>query len=114
MSPSTTSPATAPVDTLDPAFWHDLDGVQDTFRALRASGPVARDEANDLWLVLGHPELLEVERRSDVFVSGKGYRSFESDGEDNMISLDDPRHAEQRALVSRRFTPKAVRALQPY
>jgi cytochrome P450 family 142 subfamily A polypeptide 1 len=31
-----------------------------------------------------------------------------------MISLDDPRHAEQRQLVSRRFTPKAVRALHPY
>ena len=35
-------------------------------------------------------------------------------GEDNMISLDAPRHAEQRKLVSRRFTPSAVRALEPY
>jgi cytochrome P450 family 142 subfamily A polypeptide 1 len=30
-----------------------------------------------------------------------------------MISLDDPRHAEQRKLISRRFTPKSVRALEP-
>src|SRR3982751_4271150 len=106
--PLTTVPV-APADTLAPSFWHDLDGVQATFRALRAEGPVARDEANGLWLVIGHPEVLEVERRNDVFVSGKGYRSFESEGEDNMISLDAPRHAEQRSLVSRRFTPKAVR-----
>jgi cytochrome P450 len=31
-----------------------------------------------------------------------------------MIALDDPRHAEQRKLISRRFTPKAVRALDLY
>jgi cytochrome P450 family 142 subfamily A polypeptide 1 len=31
-----------------------------------------------------------------------------------MISLDDPRHAAQRRLISRRFTPKAVRALEPF
>ena len=45
-----------------------------------------------------------------MFVSSTGYRSFHSPGESNMIAQDDPRHADQRALVSRRFTPKAVRA----
>jgi cytochrome P450 family 142 subfamily A polypeptide 1 len=101
-------------DLLDPGFWVDVDAAHAALRALRAVGPVVRDEANDLWLVLGHPELLEAERRDDTFVSSRGYRSFHAPGEDNMISLDDPRHAEQRQLVSRRFTPKAVRALHPY
>jgi cytochrome P450 family 142 subfamily A polypeptide 1 len=101
-------------DLLDPGFWVDVDAAHAALRALRAAGPVVRDEANDLWLVLGHPELLEAERRDDTFVSSRGYRSFHAPGEDNMISLDDPRHAEQRQLVSRRFTPKAVRALHPY
>jgi cytochrome P450 family 142 subfamily A polypeptide 1 len=104
---------TAP-DTLDPQFWVDIDRVHETFRDLRAKGPVARDEANSLWIVLGHPEVVDVERRDDVFVSSMGYRSFDAPGEDNMIALDDPRHAEQRKLISRRFTPKAVRALDPY
>lgn len=112
----TDAPARVPAapDTLDPSFWVDVDAMHETFRQLRAQGPVARDEASALWVVLGHAEVVEVERRSDVFVSSQGYRSFDPGGEDNMISLDDPRHAEQRKLISRRFTPKAVRALEPY
>ncbi len=109
------STAAPPVpDLLDPEFWVDVPAAHAALRELRAAAPVVRDEANGLWLVLGHPELLEAERRDDAFVSGRGYRSFFAPGEDNMISLDDPRHAEQRQLVSRRFTPKAVRALHPY
>ncbi|QXC59982.1 cytochrome P450 [Aquihabitans sp. G128] len=113
---STDAPARVPAapNTLDPEFWVDLDAMHATFRDLRAQGPLAWDAASDLWVVVGHAELVEVERRSDVFISGDGYRSFDPGGEDNMISLDDPRHAEQRKLVSRRFTPKAVRELEPY
>ena len=111
---STTATVPAAPDTLDPRFWVDLPAAHAAFRELRAQGPIARDEANRLWVVLGHAEVVEVERRSDVFVSSQGYRSFDPPGEDNMIALDDPRHAEQRKLVSRRFTPKAVRALDPY
>ena len=98
-------------NTLDPTFWVDLDAMHETFRSAREHGPIARDEANDLWVALGHDEVQEIEGRSDVFLSGRGYRSFFAPGEDNMISLDDPRHAEQRQLISRRFTPRAVRGL---
>ncbi|MEZ5137358.1 MAG: cytochrome P450 [Acidimicrobiales bacterium] len=105
---------TLEVDTLDPDFWVDLDAAHEAFRAARAVGPLARDEANRLWVVLGHREVQEVEGRSDAFVSSQGYRSFFAPGEDNMIALDDPQHGAQRKLVARRFTPKAVRALEPY
>ena len=110
----TAAASTIDADTLDPAFWGDLDAMHETFRQARAQGPVARDATNALWVVLGHHELQEAEGRSDVFVSGQGYRSFFSPGEDNMIALDDPQHAAQRKLVARRFTPKAVRQLEPY
>jgi cytochrome P450 family 142 subfamily A polypeptide 1 len=110
----TAAAPTLDANTLDPAFWVDLDAMHETFRAARAHGPLAWDPTNQLWVVLGHDELQEVEGRSDVFVSGRGYRSFFAPGEDNMISLDDPQHAAQRKLVSRRFTPKAVRQLEPY
>lgn len=112
MGTTTTIPA-AP-NTLDPAFWGDIDAMHGELRTLRHQGPVARDEASQLWVILGHAEVLEVERRSDDFISGEGYRSYPNPEEDNMIALDDPEHAEQRALISRRFTPKAVRALDPY
>lgn len=108
--PSTSHELTArpEVDLLDPNAYHDLDAMHAAFTWMRAHEPVYRDQANGLWAVTRHADLLDVERRAGVFVSGRGYRSFESPGEDNMIALDGPAHAEQRSLVSRRFTPKAV------
>lgn len=96
------------VDLLDPAFYADLDDMHETFARLRGDDPVHRDERNGLWAVTRHADLIDVERRAKTFVSGLGYRSFHSPGEDNMIAQDDPRHAEQRGVVARRFTPKAV------
>jgi len=109
--------ATAPTidaNTLDPQFWGDVDTMHATFRAARQRAPLAWDATNQLWVILGHREIQAVEGNSAVFVSGQGYRSFFAEGEDNMISLDDPQHADQRKLVARRFTPKAVRQLEPY
>ena len=48
-----------------------------------------------------------------TFCSSQGYRFVGAPGEQDTIALDDPEHAEQRKLVSRRFTPKAVAALEP-
>lgn len=76
---------------------------------MRANEPVYRDEVNGLWAATRHGDVHDVEGRPEIFVSGQGYRSFDAPGETNMIAQDDPRHAEQRRLVSRRFTPKAVR-----
>ncbi|HKY14457.1 MAG TPA: cytochrome P450 [Microthrixaceae bacterium] len=100
----------APPDLLSPDFYADIDGMHDALRALRAQGPVWRDEANSLWAVLGHDEVVDVEARDEVFCSGRGFRALPMpDGaEFDMIALDDPAHAAQRQLVARRFTPKAV------
>jgi cytochrome P450 family 142 subfamily A polypeptide 1 len=95
------------VDLLDREMWRL--NPHDTWRALRAQGPVYRDEANGLWAVLGHAALLDVERRSDVFVSGLGYRRIYEPDENDMIGQDDPIHQQQRRTISSRFTPKAVR-----
>jgi len=112
---ATATGASAPTvpDLLDPEFYVDFDRMHEALRRLRHEQPLARDEANGLWAVTRHDDVVDVERRDDVFVSGLGYRSFHSPDEENMISLDDPRHAEHRRLISRRFTPKAVRDLEP-
>ncbi|MDZ7732415.1 MAG: hypothetical protein U5R31_04255 [Acidimicrobiia bacterium] len=94
-------------DLLDPDF--HVDDPHAAYTWMRHNEPVYRDDANDLWAVSRHADVHDVEGRSDVFISGRGYRSFYSPGETNMIAQDDPRHHEQRKLVSRRFTPKAVR-----
>jgi cytochrome P450 family 142 subfamily A polypeptide 1 len=95
-------------DLLDESFYADLDGMHETFTWLRANDPVYRDEASGMVGVTRHRDVVDVERRAKVFVSSQGYRSFWSPMEDNMIAQDDPGHAEQRALVARRLTPKGV------
>jgi cholest-4-en-3-one 26-monooxygenase len=95
-------------DLLDESFYADLDGMHETFTYLRANDPVYRDPASGIIGVTKHRDLVDVERRAKVFVSSQGYRSFWSPMEDNMIAHDDPGHAEQRALVARRLTPKGV------
>lgn len=104
----TDRPSTRPdVDLLDPNFW--VGDFHAPLRWMRANEPVFRDQRNNLWAVTMHRDIQETEARNDLFVSGLGYRSYHAPDETNMIALDDPAHAEQRRLVSRRFTPKAVR-----
>ena len=96
------------IDLCDPEFYRSA-GMHEAFTWMRANEPVYRDEANGLWAVTRHADLLDVERRSEVFVSGRGYRRRWAPSENNMIASDDPVHQRQRRLVSRGFTPKAVR-----
>jgi cytochrome P450 len=96
------------VDLVDPEFYRS-GAMHDAFTWMRAHEPVYRDEANQLWAVTRHADLLDVERRAEVFVSGRGYRRYWEPTENNMIASDDPQHQQQRRLVSRGFTPKAVR-----
>jgi cholest-4-en-3-one 26-monooxygenase len=106
MTTTATSVPRPTFDLLDPAFY--LDAPHDAFRWMREHEPVYRDEVNGLWAITRHHDIQDVEARSAVFVSGRGYRSFWEPTETNMIAQDDPRHGQQRRLVSRRFTPRAV------
>ena len=92
---------------LDPAWWVDLDRVHEFFSWARREAPVYRD-ANGYWIVTRHADVIDVERRSDVFSSRGSYRANIAMEESNTIALDDPEHLAQRRLVSRRFTPRAV------
>jgi len=56
---------------------------------------------------------MEVERRSNVFLSGQGYRAIWSPDEINMIAQDDPRHRQQRMLVQHKFTRSEVAERRP-
>ena len=100
-------------DLLAPGFWGDLDAMHAFFTEVRAAGPVWRDEANGLWAVVRHAEVLDVERRSDVFTSRPAYRSWGSLDEIDMIAQDDPEHLAQRRVVSARFTPRSIQSITP-
>jgi cytochrome P450 family 142 subfamily A polypeptide 1 len=100
------------VDLLDPELYRR--DPHAAFTWMRANEPLYRDERNGLWAVSRHADLAEVERRSDVFLSGRGYRSWWAPEEINIISMDDPAHQQQRRLVASRFTPRATRAHEPW
>ena len=95
------------INLLDPDWWVELDQVHAFFTWARREAPVYRD-ANGYWIVTRHADIVEVERRSDVFSSRGSYRANLAEDESNTIALDDPEHLAQRRLVSRRFTPRAV------
>lgn len=95
------------IDLLDPHFY--VGDPHPAYRWMRENEPVYHDEKNALWAATRMEDLRSVERRADVFVSSRGYRSLHTPAEVSMISKDDPAHAEQRRLISDRFTPRAVR-----
>ena len=95
-------------DLLDPDLYRR--NPHDVWAWMRSNEPVYRDERNGLWGVTRHADLMDVERRSTVFVSGQGYRAVWSPSEINMIAQDDPRHRQQRMLVQGDFTKKSVEA----
>ena len=94
------------VDLLDPELYRR--NPHDVWEWMRANEPVYHDRRNGLWGVTRHADLLDVERRSTVFVSGQGYRAIWSSNESNMIAQDDPRHRQQRMLVQGNFTKRSV------
>jgi cytochrome P450 family 142 subfamily A polypeptide 1 len=95
-------------DLLDPGLYRT--NPHAAWKWMRANEPVYRDERNGLWGVTRHADLMDVERRSTVFISGQGYRAIWSPSEINMIAQDDPRHRQQRMLVQGAFTKKSVEA----
>jgi cholest-4-en-3-one 26-monooxygenase len=99
------------VDLLDPELYQR--NPHDVWTWMRANEPVYRDRRNGLGAVTRHADIQDVERRSNVFVSGLGYRALWAPDERDMISLDDPRHRQQRALVHDRFTRSAAAEREP-
>ncbi|MBX3313209.1 MAG: cytochrome P450 [Actinobacteria bacterium] len=95
------------------------------FAALREQGPFLRYELQNqltgeqeaFYAVTGMREVLELSRRPKEFCSGQGSVSIFDMPEEareffgSFIEMDDPRHARQRGIVSRTFTPKQLQGV---
>jgi cytochrome P450 family 142 subfamily A polypeptide 1 len=103
------------IDLLDGDFY--VDDPYATYRWMRESAPVYWDATNELWGVSRYDDIVDVERRKDVFISSDrtkgGYRP-NIPADPAIIGLDDPLHHQRRNLVSRRFTPRAVTAREDH
>ena len=88
------------------------------FAALRREDPVhwnpEPDGGRGFWAVTRYEDIRTVHRTPEIFSSEIGGTSLEDlepehiEARKSMIDMDPPQHDELRALVNRRFTPKAV------
>jgi cholest-4-en-3-one 26-monooxygenase len=98
--------ADLPLRVLDPFLYAGDPGP--AYQWLRDEAPAYWDSANQIWAISRHRDVLAVERDTARYSSASGSRPL-IDMTASMINKDDPRHQQQRRLVSRRFTPRAVR-----
>ena len=100
---------TRQIDLLDGDFY--VSGPYATYAWMRDNAPVYWDETNELWGISRYDDIIDIEKRKDVFINSDrnkgGYRP-NIPADPAIIGLDDPLHHKRRNLVSRRFTPRAV------
>lgn len=90
----------------------------EAFRRLRKEDPVhwnpEPDGGSGFWAVTRYEDIRTVHRNAQLYSSEIGGTSLEDldaeqiEARKSMIDTDPPRHDELRAIVNRRFTPKAV------
>lgn len=97
------------IDVLDPALYEG--DPYPAYAWLREHDPVHWDEKNQLWVVTRFADVMKVSLNNEIFCSGQGVRPAQS-YDLSLIGMDEPRHLQQRRLINRGFTPRAIRALE--
>jgi cytochrome P450 len=118
--------APEPTRLIDPTFWQlPLDGRMAEFAELREQGaflPIEFDnpmtgEVERFKAVTRYAELMDISRRPLDFCSGQGATAIPDMPPEaleffgSFINMDDPRHARQRGIVARSFTPKQLQGV---
>src|SRR3954471_6928954 len=113
-------------ELIDPQFWRmPLEDRMARFAELREVSPLLRTsfdnpmtgQAETFWVTTRYAELVEISRRPEDFCSGQGAVSIPDMPAEaleffgSFINMDDPRHARQRGIVGRSFTPRALQGV---
>ncbi len=111
---------------VEPSFWAlPLAERMAQFAEIREQGPFVPAEFDNpltgererFWAVTRYDEVVEISRRPQDFCSGKGAVSIPDMPAEaleffgSFINMDDPRHARQRGIVARSFTPKQLQGV---
>lgn len=97
-----------------------IDGPpHDLFKRLRREAPVYREQnagGAGFWALTKYKDIVAVSQNHDAFSSAHGVNiEDQHPGEElMMLHMDPPQHTKLRNLVSKGFTPKMVRALEPH
>ncbi|MFZ0888470.1 MAG: cytochrome P450 [Candidatus Binataceae bacterium] len=85
-----------------PVFWYERPGF------------------DPFWAITKHADIIEISKRPQKWLNGPRLAVFPNEGGEqdplllrHLLNMDPPQHGEYRSLVSRHFTPRAVRALEP-
>lgn len=95
----------APFNLLDPLLY--AGDPASAYRWLRDEAPAYWDPVNEIWGISRFADVLAIERDPARYSSARGSRPL-IEMTASMINRDDPRHGQQRRLLSGRFTPRAV------
>ena len=111
---------------LEPDFWRQpLDARMAEFIELREAGPFTSvsfenpmsGETEQFEVATRYASVVEISKRPKEFCSGKGAVSIPDmpaealDFFGSFINMDDPRHARQRGIVARSFTPRQLQGV---
>src|SRR5581483_6969160 len=102
------------LDPFSPDFHAD---PYPTYRRLRDEAPCYFNEAQDWYALSRYDDVLEASQQPLLYSSAEGTTIERVDTRSlppMMIFLDPPSHDDQRRLVSRVFTPRAIAALEPF
>lgn len=89
------------------------------YARLRQESPLFRNEHDDFWALSRHADVLAALRDSTTFSSVNGLRIepafWGPDAERffSFVAMDPPKHSRMRGLVSRAFTQRRVKELEP-
>lgn len=107
-----------PLDLVDPVRYAQRGYPHDVFTRLRAEAPVAWIDPPGyvpFWAVTKHADIIEVSTQPLRYSNAQGITLAREGAapmppQEILVLLDPPKHGPMRRLVTRRFTPKAVRA----
>lgn len=104
-----------------PVYPHDLYTEEvirepyEHYRALRDLGPVVWLQAHDMYVLPRYAEVRAALADPEVFCSGRGVGMndfINAAGAGTTLMSDGELHTQQRAVISRRLAPRALRSLQ--
>ncbi len=107
-----------PLDLVDPVRFEHRGYPHEAWTRLRAEAPVARIEVpgqRPFWAITKHADIVSISAQPLRFSSAQGITLPKADAppmppQEMVVLLDPPKHGKMRAVLMRRFTPRAVRA----